>query len=348
MREESKGEEWPRSMAGADDVQSTSALEGRHSDHVLNTVQSGNAAASSSLAASWCRSALYHGLDPADGARDNRIDQHALAHLREANDQLIAAANPVLNSLAGSVVRSGSLVALSNHEGVILETRTEAADASAFDAIGITAGADWSEAVEGTNGIGTCLVEGRPVTILGGEHFASRNIYASCVGAPVFGPEGKLVSALDISSFRADHDDAMTLMIAALARNAAHQIERTLFCNRFSHARIVHVPDQGGQASALLAIDRDDLVIGATRMARKHYSLGFGRIENMPLSDLLGGSFATRGFEDSDRSALRQALARAGGNVACAARALGIARATMYRRMRRIGMVVGRPLRGRS
>ncbi len=217
-----------------------------------------------------------------------------------------------------------------------------------FDTFGLVPGTDWSEAAEGTNGIGTCLVEGRPISILHTEHFATRNVCASCMDAPIFDPEGKLIGALDVSSLRADHDDAMALMISALVRNAAHQIERTLFCNRFSHARIVHVPDQSGQASALLAIDRDDLVIGATRMARKHYSLGFGRIENMPLPDLLGGSIATRGFKDSERSVLRQALARANGNVARAARMLGIGRATMYRHMERIGIAAGRPSRSKS
>lgn len=348
MWNEPEGQKWPKGRPSVDEVASTTALHIRHSDLVLSTVHSRSAAASSSLAASWCRSALYYGLDPAAKSRDHRFDQHALAHLREANDELIAAANPAFNSLAGSVVRSGALVALCNLEGIILETRTETADASAFDAFGLAAGTEWSEAAEGTNGIGTCLVEGRPVTILRTEHFATRNVCASCMDAPVFDPEGRLIGALDVSSLRADHDDAMALMISALVRNAAHQIERTLFCNRFSHARIVHVPDQSGQASALLAIDRDDLVIGATRMARKHYSLGFGRIENIPLSDLLGGSIATRGFEDSERSVLRQALARANGNVARAARMLGIGRATMYRHMERIGIVVGRPSRSKS
>ncbi|MCJ2179250.1 helix-turn-helix domain-containing protein, partial [Novosphingobium album (ex Hu et al. 2023)] len=44
---------------------------------------------------------------------------------------------------------------------------------------------------------------------------------------------------------------------------------------------------------------------------------------------------------DGERAVLRQALARSNGNVAAAARLLGIGRATMYRRMERAGMAGG-------
>ncbi|MFM5930928.1 MAG: GAF domain-containing protein [Novosphingobium sp.] len=331
----------PQGATGTDGEDSAMAQHVRHSDIVLSTVQSGNAAATSSLAASWCRSALHHGLDPASGLRGNRFDGSSLARLREANGELIAAASPVLDTLSGSVGRSGCAVVLSDLDGVILETRSGEADAALFEAIGLIAGAEWSEAAEGTNGIGTCLVEGRAVTIHRGDHFASRNVGVSCMDAPVFDPEGRLVAALDVSSCRADHGEAMAVMIAALVQDAARQIERAFFCNRFSHARIVHAPDQTGRASALLAVDRDDLVIGATRAARLQYALGAGRIDALPLGDLLGGTAHAPRFEDSERAVLRQALARSGGNVARAARELGIGRATMYRRMERAGMMAG-------
>lgn len=311
-----------------------------HSDHVLQTVQSGTAAAISAVAASWCRSALHHGLDPASGARNGRWGGSELDALREANGELIAAARPVLDTLSGSVGRSGCAVILADLDGVVLEARAGEADMPLFHAIGLTPGAQWSEAVEGTNGIGTCLVEGRAVTIHRGEHFASRNIGVSCMDAPVFDPEGKLVAALDVSSARADHGEAMATLIAALVQDAARQIERAYFCNRFAHARIVHAPDLTGKATSLLAVDRDDLVIGATRAARQQFRLGAQVLEAVPLGDLLGGGHAA-GFEDSERAILRQALARSGGNVARAARELGIGRATMYRRMERVGMTPG-------
>ena len=54
---------------------------------------------------------------------------------------------------------------LSDNDGVVLEARSLAGDRELFDRVGLTPGGVWSESREGTNGIGTCLIEGRPVTI---------------------------------------------------------------------------------------------------------------------------------------------------------------------------------------
>ncbi len=315
-----------------------SASTGKHSDLVMATVQSAQAAATSAVAASWCRSALHHGLDPAATRISERRGETELAHLREANGELLAAASPILDALSDSVGRAGCAVILSDTSGVVLEARTGAADAALFDSIGLAVGADWSEAAEGTNGIGTCLVEGRPVTILRQEHFASRNVGVSCMDAPVFDPEGQLVAALDVSSCRSDHGDAMAAMIAALVRDAARQIERDFFCRRYAGTRIVYAPGNPGQGTNLLAVDQDDLVVGATRAARRQFHLPSGQLASpRPLADLLGTGEGPS-FMESERSVLRRALARSNGNVTAAARLLGIGRATMYRRLERAGL----------
>jgi transcriptional regulator of acetoin/glycerol metabolism len=43
-------------------------------------------------------------------------------------------------------------------------------------------------------------------------------------------------------------------------------------------------------------------------------------------------------LERAERGALRRALASSGGNVSAAARALGISRATLHRKMRSLGI----------
>jgi transcriptional regulator of acetoin/glycerol metabolism len=153
----------------------------------------------------------------------------------------------------------------------------------------------------------------------------------------VFDPDGQLAGALDVSSAPADHGDAMAALVQALVQDAARQIERDFFCRRFADARIVYAAEQPGRGAALLAVDRDDLVIGATRGARQHFRLGTKpRLDPRPLADIMGGIASS--FDDSERLVLRQALARSNGNVAAAARGLGIGRATFYRRMERLGI----------
>src|SRR5690606_20758030 len=53
-------------------------------------------------------------------------------------------------------------------------------------------GACWSEAVRGTNALGTALVEGRPTMIGYGEHFLDRLSIFSCASVPIRDPQGKI------------------------------------------------------------------------------------------------------------------------------------------------------------
>ena len=240
-----------------------------HSEIVWETVRSRSGAALSAVAASWCRSALRHGLDPAESRRLDRTTEAEIRCAREARAEFLRIAAPVLDNLYTLAGRSGCGVVLTDETGVILERRTSAADAVLFDRSGLAIGADWGEQAEGTNGIGTCLAENRPVTIHRGQHFYSRNAGMSCMDAPVHDERGRLIAALDISSCRYDHDESATLLIGALVADASRKIERAWFIAAFPDARIICGPEPSGSGPALLAVDRDDLVIGATRAARR-------------------------------------------------------------------------------
>jgi len=309
----------------------------QHAEMVFNAVQSASSAARSPVAASWCRSAIHHRLDPGIEAKRELLDGQALAQLREAHESLLAVANPVLDQTFRSVGRSGCGVVLSDARGNILEHRIGEGDLVDFARAGLIEGGRWSEAEEGTNGIGTCLFEDRPVIVHRDQHFSSRNIGISCMDAPVHDAQGRLMAALDVSSCRDDHGPAMAEMIAALVRDAARRIERDYFCRHFDHARIMFLGD-APSGTELLAVDRDDLVIGASRAARLRYGLTDDLLAlPRPVDQLVGGGEAPS-FEQGDRAVLRQALARSGGNASEAARLLGIGRATFYRRMARAGL----------
>jgi transcriptional regulator of acetoin/glycerol metabolism len=313
-----------------------------HARTVLTTVDSGTRAATSSIAASWCRSALRFGLDPSSGRRHERLDDADLTHLMDRRSDLMEAAAPVLASLFGSVHSTGCCVILADTDGVVLDARSSVADQVLFDAIGLGPGANWSEAAEGTNGIGTCLIEQRPMIIDRAEHFSSRNIGVSCIDAPVWDSRGDLIAALDITTGTPDAARTIVPLVTPLVQEAARQIERSLFCQQYANGRIIYTSDELGRGSSLLAVDKDDLLIGATRSARRAFGISQTQIDApTPVSDILGLEHPAR-FEDSERMILRQAMARARGNVSTAARSLGISRATFYRRMERAGLNLNR------
>ncbi len=248
-------------------------------------------------------------------------------------------AAPKLDQLFGLVGNSGCGVLLTDETGIVLDQRCADSDTAIFQDWGLWTGADWSEAAEGTNGIGTCLTEKRQVTIHRDDHFFARNIGMSCMDAPIFGTDGNVVAALDVSSARADQTEAFNRLIGATVAQTARQIEADFFRASFPEARIVIADSGESDSSVLLAIDADDIVIGATRGARKSFGLeALGALKPRPASDLFGRDDGPSGFEKAERAAVMRALARADGNVSRAARALGIGRATLYRRMKRLGI----------
>lgn len=305
-----------------------------HAARVAAAIDGGQAARSA-LAASWARSARLHRLDPAGRRRDDRLTAAEIARAREALGPLLPMSAPHLDRLFGTVAALGGCVVLADAQGLALERRGAQGDDADFEASGLWTGVLWSEAEAGTNGIGTCLAEGRPVTIHRDQHFLARNIGLSCSSAPVHGPDGALMAVIDVSTARPDLGEAVAGLICATVAEAARKLEAELFHARYPRARMVLVPGLDRGQGALLAVDADDLVIGATRAARQHFDLaGDLSAAPRPVADLLGLEGHER-IADAERAVLTRALARHSGNISAAARALGLSRATLHRKLGR-------------
>lgn len=262
------------------------------------------------------------------------MTERELADARARMGPLLHLARPNLDRLFQAVGGVGCCVLFSDADGVPVDRRGAACDDAAFADWGLWTGTRWTEAEQGTNAIGTCLAEERSVTIHRDQHFFSHNTALSCMSAPVRDPVGRIVGVLDVSSARSDLTEGFTLLIAQTVAETARRIEAEAFRAAHPGARIVILPGFEGQ-TALLAVDHDDLVVGASHAARLHLRLpqDLSR-QPRPAADLLGQRREER-LEDGERAVLLRALARQGGNASAAARSLGISRATFHRKLGR-------------
>lgn len=265
--------------------------------------------------------------------RADRVTDAELAAARASMEPVLDTATPHLDRLFRTVDGLGGCVVLADRHGLALDRRGHAGDDRDFADAGLWTGTFWSERHAGTNAIGTCLVEGRSVTIHRDQHFLADNIRLSCSSAPVHDAHGALVAVIDVSTARDDLPDALAQLIAQTVGDTARRVESDLFAAAFPRARIVLVPGVDRGAAALLAVDADDLVIGASHAARVHLALPNDlAAAPRPLGDLLGLPGHDR-IEDAERAVLTRALARAEGNVSAASRALGLSRATLHRKL---------------
>ncbi|MBB6303784.1 GAF domain-containing protein [Rhizobium leucaenae] len=310
-----------------------------HADQVYAAAQS--VAASSMIVASWRRCMMMHRLAPEEKRLPIRLSDQEFRRARQQSETLVVEAADELGRLFSTVGKAGCCLLLTDRDGIALERRGTAGDDKEFQDLGLWPGSVWTEASIGTNGIGTALADDRAVAIVRDQHFFCSNINLSCTTAPIRDHRGQMAGALDVSTCREDVNDVTLTIIYQTVREAAMRIELGLFRSAFAGARFVMVPTDSGSTSALLAVDRNDMVLGATRATRVALKLDDNRIlAGVPAADILRENQPGDGdaLQEAERAALLRALSRASGNVTQAALALGMNRATLHRKMKKLDL----------
>ena len=241
-----------------------------HAEHVYSVAEGATSPPGiEEVSSSWQRSANKYRVDPVDTLAPRILTSGELKDFREPLDKLIFSAQEEIDQLYKVVREAGYTVLFCDSSGVAVEHRGDDAQASRFEYWGTWLGGVWSEEVEGTNGIGTCIVEERPVTVHRGQHFRSRHIDLSCSGAPVFGADGRLMAVLDVSAIDPELSERAHALTGALTVRSARAIEERFFREQFRREWIVAVaPPEGGAIGMLLAIDGNQRIVGANRAAR--------------------------------------------------------------------------------
>ncbi|MEN5199737.1 sigma-54-dependent Fis family transcriptional regulator [Pseudomonas wadenswilerensis] len=247
----------------------------RHARQVL-TVTQGKALAQGpgsdpSIARSWLRCLEDYHLDPAQSMAPTVLEHGRVLESRERLQQVLQIAGNEMNSLHQQLSGAGHAVLLTDARGVILNCVTAPSERRIFERAGLWLGADWSEAREGTNGIGTCLVERQAVTIHQDEHFRGRHTGLTCSASPVFDPHGELLAVLDVSSARADVSRQSQFHTMALVNLSAKMIESSYFLRYFDNQFLLRFHLQaesvGMFSEGLLAFDGDGRICAVNQSA---------------------------------------------------------------------------------
>jgi AraC-like DNA-binding protein/PAS domain-containing protein len=264
------------------------AAEGAAHSAAVESVVCGNELipGAEDLTDSWRRSATQFRID-IDGLRKpNILTPTEIKTSREPLGNVIAHSQEEIDRLYAIVRQEGAVVLLCSRQGTAVHHRGDEARKDQFQYWGIWEGGVWSEEIEGTNGIGTCIAEERPVSVYRGEHFRTRHTGLSCAGAPIFDARGELVSVLDTSSITSPTSDESPSLSLAATVASGRAIEERLFRDSFPRAWIVAaVPFDGSSPAVLLAVDNDQRVVGADRAACLAFAItDQGLIEGIPLS----------------------------------------------------------------
>ncbi|WP_460054085.1 sigma-54-dependent Fis family transcriptional regulator [Pseudomonas sp. S2_D06] len=247
----------------------------RHAQQVLTVTQGKThlhgPGSDPSIARSWLRCLEDYHLDPALSIAPTVLEHGRVLESRERLQQVLHIAGNEMTSLHQQLSGAGHAVLLTDARGVILNCVTAPAERQIFERAGLWLGADWSEACEGTNGIGTCLVERQSLTIHQDEHFRGRHTGLTCSASPVFDPHGELLAVLDVSSARRDVSRQSQFHTMALVNLSAKMIESCYFLRCFDNQWLLRFHLQaesvGLFSEGLLAFDGEGRISAVNQSA---------------------------------------------------------------------------------
>jgi sigma-54 dependent transcriptional regulator, acetoin dehydrogenase operon transcriptional activator AcoR len=291
----------------------------------------------------------------------------------DASQPLVRAAGPVLERLSQALASSRYFAVLTNADGVVIDAHGPIDRSDRRADLITRIGVDLSERAVGTTAIGAALAELQPVWLHRGEHFFADTSVYSCAGAPVFAPDGRCAGMLDLTGVNAAERPELRHLAAQAARGIENELVLNrpyallLRLNWPGRALGGHddglvILDEDGwvagsndaarQMLPQLALagtpahcgelfaQRVDAWFDAARRrsqaAPVEVALWSGlRIQAMPhLPGQPPVSVAPKApLRDVEIALIRKAVADARGNVAQAAQALGISRATVYRKL---------------
>ncbi|EGQ8100190.1 sigma-54-dependent Fis family transcriptional regulator [Vibrio parahaemolyticus] len=176
------------------------------------------------LSTSWNRSEQA-GLKQRRRPEDIRVTpatlqdrRHQLNFLLETVTQF---ALPLFNQL---FAHSDSRLILTDADGVIIGSWGQPKFREKLTEIALSSGACWQEKVKGTNAIGTAIIEAKPVSVIGDQHFIQHHRFISCSANPIFDHLGHLIGILDITSEQKKHDFSTQVLV----QNMVQQVENQL------------------------------------------------------------------------------------------------------------------------
>ncbi|WP_218756531.1 sigma-54-dependent Fis family transcriptional regulator [Vibrio parahaemolyticus] len=176
------------------------------------------------LSTSWIRSEQA-GLKQRRRPEDIRVTpatlqdrRHQLNFLLETVTQF---ALPLFNQL---FAHRDSRLILTDADGVIIGSWGQPKFREKLTEIALSSGACWQEKVKGTNAIGTAIIEAKPVSVIGDQHFIQHHRFISCSANPIFDHLGHLIGILDITSEQKKHDFSTQVLV----QNMVQQVENQL------------------------------------------------------------------------------------------------------------------------
>ncbi len=323
------------------------------------------------ISQSWQR-CLSSGMQPHFQVAFDPLSSSHIKRTLDQNRELVQAAHPELERLSRAIAGTSFFALITDAKGVVIDVgSTIDRHDRRVDAIA-RVGVELSEQSVGTTAISAALTEKKPVWLHRGEHFFKDTSVYSCAGAPLWDGQGECMGMLDLTGVMSQERpelkhlaalSSISISNAYLLRQPHHLLLRMNWPGRLL----------GDDNDGLLLLNDEGEVLGANMQAREMLNMSPGTqahandlfaiptgllfdaaTNSLPMDVPLWSGLtlqvrshlqhacnnmqqpATTGaLQQIQLAMINKAIAHAKGNVSQAAKALGISRATLYRKLSR-------------
>jgi transcriptional regulator of acetoin/glycerol metabolism len=249
---------------------------------------------------SWKRCLSDYNLLPDAVPRANVLSHSEIRLQMEVREEFMRIAEPEIERLFRQLADSEYLVSLAAPGGAMVLFRCDYQYLSELAGSGVIPGSIWSEDQQGTNGVGTCLRVGKPVTIAGTQHYGSAIQRLTCLTAPVLGRNGVIESVVNVTTAR-HADDRVNRMVQSIVERSARRIENGYFGRQNRRNLMLRILENGVVSDIAeegrLALDENGRILEGSSFS--------ARLLGQPVNDLVG-QWAEDLFEmDQALSAIR-------------------------------------------
>jgi PAS domain S-box-containing protein len=169
------------------------------------------------------------GLDPFSKSAPPVLSGIELDILLERNKQLLDVSKPVMDMIEISVRDTGFIFTLSEKEARVLVVRGDREILKMAEQNYYVPGCLRTVEHAGTNAIGLCLIERKPIQLTGTEHYKVSHHPWTCSSAPIFDNQGKIIGAITLSGRSTGRHRHTLALVSAAAETIETQLrEREL------------------------------------------------------------------------------------------------------------------------
>ena len=236
---------------------------------------------------SWGRCRVQ-GLRSSAPANHELLTEAELKQRKEHSQTLLHLAVGEMNIMRRAIDGADGVVLLAGPDGTILDSCGDSTFVRKAQRVSLLPGGVWSEEREGTNAIGTALMERQFIEIWGAEHFLEENQFLTCTAMPVMSPQGDVAGILDISGDVRKPPAHCAMLVRLAAASIEHE-----WVSRFSAYDLLvafhaHPGMLGSSQEGLLAFS-DGVLISASPVGLRLLGLDSAALDQVRWEDIFQG-----------------------------------------------------------